>query len=165
MDDLGTVLGYTTKLSNSNGHHCMSTTDFIHLIAKKLSINGKFFDFTEKILNEFENEETWEIELYDDIIVINPYNPEMRSVTLENYDECSMEYVLAYKKCPDILIGNAFCFEGIIVDIVNGDCYKPKKSIKYRLNMAKRWINELHQQSRINKDEWSLVNVGFYCCS
>ncbi len=111
-------------------------------------------------LKSYDDGEIWEIEFHDDI----SYG--VRSLTLEKFDdytELTMAYDIVYRDCPDIHIGTAYCFKGIIVDIVDG-YYEPKKSLQYRLNMAQRWINKLHQQSRIDKDEWSIVNEK-NCCS
>nr|QBK86342.1 MAG: hypothetical protein LCMAC102_01370 [Marseillevirus LCMAC102] len=158
MGYIETVFGYTV-IKDNGGNHCMSTTDFLRLIAKKMSINGKSVDLTEAIY-EIDDDETWEIKLYNDIV--DPYHPKMKSVTLENCDEYNdLLHSLVYRNCPDIR--NACCFEGIIVDIVDYST-KPKTSLQERLDMAKKWIDDLDQQSRIDKDKWHIVHES-NCCS
>ncbi len=161
MGYLETILGYTRNdFKGKNNNHCMSTTDFLRLIAKKMSINGKSVDLTEEGVYEID-EEIWEIELYDDIF--DPYHPKMKSVTLKDYDEYyDLKNSLVYKKCPDIRVGTACCFEGIIVDVTHSP--KPKASLQERLDMAKKWIDELHEQSRIDAFEWHIVHEE-NCCS
>nr|QBK86298.1 MAG: hypothetical protein LCMAC102_00930 [Marseillevirus LCMAC102] len=173
MGYLQTVLGIARiNPESQKANHSLSTTEFLRLIAKKIFVDGKLvekiddfnpYDF-EPYVSDSESdpdESTMKIELYNDLI----NHPEKKFlIDSDEYDEC-LNNPLAYKKCQDIHIGTSCCFVGIIIDVVEiGSPSKLTSNLEYRIKMAKMWVDELDQQSRIDKDEWYLV-LQSNCCS
>ena len=172
MGYVETVLGYSVKGRN----HRTDDTEILRLIAKKVTLNGENVDPTKArafsdlfdLLREADDnniDADVEITLHDDIV-----SGREQELYFERYNQYYEAMYgapfLQYKKNPDILVGYACCFDGIIVHtakVPGDDTPKYETPLEERLQAAKDWVAELRKTSRISGD-WELVMLN-NCCS
>ena len=172
MGFLEVVTGYTKDGEN----HALSPKDFVRLIAKEMTFNGKNVDVSDSkeidhIFEELERaNETYDVDADVEIILFDDLTDckGEGKLTFGCFDEymeiLGMVYTdLRYKECPGICIGTACCFEGIIVNIT-GPCGEEYNiELQERFEAAMGWIEKLKTSSRITKD-WKFATKN-NCCS